>query len=409
MIRSTSGGRNVDRRRFFETAGIAALGAGLSRCSTRTAPAPANATRPPVPLTPADVSWERVIRTTVGLRPHRDRGFVLRAEKLDRKTVIHNFGHGGAGISLGWGTGQMASEMALSHLDREAAVLGCGAVGLSCARELQRHGFAVTIYSMAVPPDTTSNMAFAGFTPTAWLVDNKSITPEWEEQFRRAVTIAYRRLQLMVGRRYGISWVSTYTPTNDVHAAAGEIAVLPKEVQTGLTLLQPGEHPFPTTYAVQGLMMRIEPSIYLEALLSDFQSSGGRIVIRKLDTRNDLMWLPESLIVNCTGLGSKELFGDEGLVPMKGQLTVVVPQPEVDYSTNGGVSAPSPVPGNGLHMMPRSDGIVLGGIAQRGVWSLDVDEAERKRIVEGHMELFHSMRAPGSRVSDSGRGVSAFL
>jgi D-amino-acid oxidase len=389
----------VDRRKFLETAGLAALGAGLSRCSSRSVRSDAAAARPSVRLTPAEVSWDRVIRTTVGLRPHRDAGFALRSEKLDHKTVIHNYGHGGAGISLGWGTGQIAAEMALSHLDRSAAVIGCGAVGLTCARELQRRGFEVTIYTMAVPPDTTSNMAFAGFTPTAWLVDLKSVTPEWEEQFRRAVTISYRKLQLLVGRGYGVTWVSTYTPTNDAQAASGSIELLPREVQTGQVLLKKGEHPFPTTYAVQGLMMRIEPSIYLDALLEDFQRFGGRIVIRKLDTRNDLMWLPESLVVNCSGLGARALFEDEQLVPLKGQLTVVVPQPEVDYSTNGGVSTPSPVPGNGLHMMPRSDGIILGGIAQRGVWTLDVDEEERKRIVEAHIELFHSMRAPVSRAT----------
>jgi hypothetical protein len=50
-------------------------------------------------------------------------------------------------------------------------------------------------------------------------------------------------------------------------------------------------------------------------------------------------------------------------------------------------------------MMPRSDGIILGGIAQRGVWALDVDEEERKRIVEGQIELFRSMRAPSSRMA----------
>jgi glycine/D-amino acid oxidase-like deaminating enzyme len=327
----------------------------------------------------------------VGLRPHRDAGFVLRAEKLDHKTVIHNYGHGGAGISLGWGTGQMASEMALSHIDRRAAVIGCGAVGLSCARELQRRGFDVTIYTMAVPPETTSNMAFAGFTPTAWLVEKNRRTPEWDEQFRRAVTLAYRKLQLLVGRGYGVSWVQQFTPTDDARAASGTIEMLPAEVQTGQVLLQPGEHPFPTTYAVQNLMMRIEPSIYLDALLADFQRFGGRIVIRKLDARRDILWLPESLVVNCSGIGAKDLFGDEELIPLKGQLTVVVPQPEVDYGTNGGLSNAPAAPGSGLHMMPRADGIILGGIAQRGVWTLEVDEAERRRIVEGHMELYRFM------------------
>jgi glycine/D-amino acid oxidase-like deaminating enzyme len=395
MIRGCSRRRTVNRRSFLETAGLAAIGAGLSRCSSRAVPStPAG---PAARLPPANVSWDRIIRTTVGLRPHRDAGFVVRPERLDHKTLIHNYGHGGAGISLGWGTGQMVAEMALSHLDRKAAVIGCGAVGLTCARELQRRGFDVTIYSMAVPPDTTSNMALAGFTPTAWLVELKQVTPVWEEQFRYAVTIAYRKLQLLVGRGYGVTWVPTFTPTNDAHAASGSIDLLPAEVQTGQVLLGPGEHPFPTTYAVQGLMIRVEPSIYLDALLEDFKTYGGRIVIRKIDTRNDLMWLPESLVVNCTGLGAKEIFGDEELVPLKGQLTVVVPQSDVGYSTNGGISTPSAVPGNGLHMMPRSDGLILGGIAQRGVWSLDVDEGERKRIVEGHIELFHSMHAPVPR------------
>ena len=98
-----------------------------------------------VRLAPVHVSWDRVIRTTVGLRPHRDGGFVLRADRLDDKTLIHNDGHGGAGMSISWGTGAMAADLALAHQDRRAAVIGCGVVGLTAARQLQRRGFDVTI------------------------------------------------------------------------------------------------------------------------------------------------------------------------------------------------------------------------------------------------------------------------
>jgi len=80
-------------------------------------------------------------------------------------------------------------------------------------------------------------------------------------------------------------------------------------------------------------------------------------------------------------------------MPVKGQLTVLVPQAEVTYQTSGGISVPS-TPGIGIHMMPRSDGIILGGTAQRGVWTLEPDEAERKRVVDGHVELFSAMRTP---------------
>ena len=164
--------------------------------------------RAPLRLAPVRVSYDRIIRATVGLRPHRPSGFLLRAEKLDAKTLIHNFGHGGSGMSLSWGTGQMAAELALEQPDRRAAVLGCGVVGLTTARQLQRRGFTVTIYAAAVPPDTTSNMSLAGFTPTSGLVANDRRTAAWDAQFRRAVEIAYRQLQLLVGPKYGISWIN---------------------------------------------------------------------------------------------------------------------------------------------------------------------------------------------------------
>jgi glycine/D-amino acid oxidase-like deaminating enzyme len=391
----------MDRRALLKSGALAALGIGFGSCSSRKTPETPSL-RPPVRLTPPHVSWERIIRTTIGLRPHRPTGFVLRADKLDGKTVIHNYGHGGAGMSLSWGTGQVAAELALEHGSRRAAVLGCGAVGLACARQLQRRGFEVVIYAMAIPPDTTSNMSLAGFTPTSGLLEFRLRTPEWEEQFRRAVTIAYRQLQLLVGPRYGISWIHNYTPTNDEHGASGTFAILPQEVQTGAVLLQPGEHPFPTKYAIESSMMRIEPSIYLEAVLADFHLFGGRIVIRKFDKIEDVMSLSETLIVNCTGLGSKALFDDQELIPLKGQLTVAIPEPEVNYGTNGGLKNPVAEPGVGIHMMPRSDGIIMGGTSERGVWTFDVNEAERKRIVEGHIELFHAMKDYSKRTASSG-------
>jgi hypothetical protein len=56
----------------------------------------------PLRLAPVRVSWDRIIRATVGLRPHRPSGFVLRAEQVDGKTIIHNYGHGGAGMLRPW-------------------------------------------------------------------------------------------------------------------------------------------------------------------------------------------------------------------------------------------------------------------------------------------------------------------
>jgi glycine/D-amino acid oxidase-like deaminating enzyme len=315
---------------------------------------------------------------------------MLRAEKLDAKTLIHNYGHGGAGMSLSWGTGQMAAELALEQAERRAAVLGSGVVGLTTARQLQRRGFEVTIYAATVPPDTTSNMSLAGFTPTSGLVNFSQRTPAWDEQFRHAVEIAYRQLQLLVGPKYGISWIYNYSPTEEPQSARGTNPLLPDSVRTGSVVLQPREHPFPSTYAIERPEMRIEPSIYLDALTQDVLAHGGKIQIRRFETAREVAGLDESVIVNCTGLGAKALFGDPELVPLKGQLIVLMPQDEVNYSTNGGVSIPTSQQGMFIHMMPRRDGIILGGTSERDVWTLDINDAERKRVVEGHMALFEN-------------------
>jgi D-amino-acid oxidase len=391
----------MHRRTFLATGSMAAVGFGLSACASNpkatTIPV---ARRPPVNLPPVHASWDRIIRTTVGLRPHRDAGFVLKADKLDDKLLIHNYGHGGAGMSLAWGTGLMAAELATEHQARQAAVIGCGSVGLTCARQLQRRGFDVTIYAMAVPPYVTSNMSLAGFTPASGLVENDRRTPQWDAQYRRAADISYRQLQLLAGPHYGVSWLDNYSlvddPNNRPQAGTPERPSLNAGLNVGSEVLGPGEHPFPTKYAIVSPQIRIEPSIYLDNLVRDFQLWGGRIVIRKFDAPRELAALREPIVVNCTGLGAKDLFNDQELVPLKGQLTVMAPQSEVNYHTNGGVP---PVPGAslGIHMMARNDGIILGGTSQRGIWTMEPDEEERKRVVDSHIKVFSAMRAPVRR------------
>ena len=392
----------MDRRTLIRTGGMAAIGLGVSACASRVATRLTSA-RPRVNLPPVNIAWDRIIRTTVGLRPHRPSGFVVKVAKLDEKTIVHNYGHGGAGMSLSWGTGSLATDFAMDHGDRNAAVIGSGVVGLTAARQLQRRGFTVTIYAMAVPPDTTSNMSLAGFTPMSGLIDRDKHTPEWDAQFLRAADIAYRQLQLLVGAHYGVSWVDQYSPTDAMQPPNPNAPALSTaSLLVGQVILQPGEHPFPQRYASKRPTLRIEPSIYLDALMRDFMMFGGRLVIRKFDTPADMMSIDERLIVNCTGLGSRTLFGDEELIPLKGQLTLLIPQAEILYSTNGGARSTNNSPGGGgfVHMMPRADGIALGGTSQRGIWTLEPDEDERKRVVDTHIALFNAMHplAPGEHV-----------
>jgi D-amino-acid oxidase len=382
----------MHRSTFLTAGSVAAIGFGA--CAPRSK-SPTASPKAPLRLVPVNASWDRIIRTTVGLRPHRDAGFVLKADKLDDKLLVHNYGHGGAGMSLAWGTGLMAAEFATDHQARQAAVIGCGSVGLTCARQLQRRGFDVTIYALAVPPNVTSNMSMAGFTPASGLVETDRRTQEWDAQYLRAADISYRQLQLLAGPHFGVSWLDNVSLVDELPSPQPpnpERPSLQARYNIGRQVFGPGEHPFGTKYAIVSPQIRIEPSIYLDQLVRDFQLWGGRIVMRKFDTPRDLMTLREPIVMNCTGLGAKDLFGDQELVPLKGQLTVLIPQPEVTYHTNGGLHEP-PRPGTlSIHMLPRSDGIVLGGTSQRGVWTLEPDEAERKRIVDSHIAVFGAMK-----------------
>ncbi len=383
----------MNRRALLRAGSSGLLGWGLAGCAARS-----DLARPRLPfrLAPVRAERNRVIRTTVGLRPYRPSGFLLRAERFDQTTVVHDYGHGGAGISLSWGTGKMAAAIALEHPDRRAAVVGCGAVGLAAARQLQRRGFEVTIYAAAVPPNTTSNMAYAGFTPGAWAVEDTLRTPAWDAQFREAAETSFLEFQWLVGKGYGVSWIDRYTLTDTAprEPTGGGVRriepLVPTRLESGRFVLGPGEHPFPSAYAIRRNTIRIEPSIYLDAVLRDFLEFGGRLEIHRFSEVRQLVELEENIVIHCTGLGALDLGGDPELMPLKGQLTVLVPQPEVGYSVSASTSgAPEGV--RGLGMLPRRDGIVLGSTAERGEWSLDPNTAARKHIVAAHRAIYAAM------------------
>jgi glycine/D-amino acid oxidase-like deaminating enzyme len=145
------------------------------------------------------------------------------------------------------------------------------------------------------------------------------------------------------------------------------------------------ENPFASTAAERFWSMLIEPHTYLAALIRDYQLAGGKIVRREFQSIRDIHSLSEPAVVNCTGLGANALIGDTELIPVKGQLSVLLPQPEVDYCTAG--------PGEDLYMFPRKDGIILGGTHERGVWSTQPDPQQAERIMREHASLFTNMRA----------------
>jgi glycine/D-amino acid oxidase-like deaminating enzyme len=356
----------LDRRTF--AAGSAAL---LSGCATTGMRTLGNCT----PLAPVDADPGRLIRAVAGLRPYRRSGFVVRAEPLGDKRLIHNYGHGGGGITLSWGSAKLATELGFQGHSGPVAVLGSGIMGLSTARLVQDAGFPVTIYTAALPPDTTSNIAGGQIHPYA-VFDDDYVTPEVKAQFTRALDYSWRRFQIMVGEDYGIRWLPTYVERRSPEAR------LLESFPPVNRLLRPAEHPFPLDSVLRYDTMYVETGRYLRQMTRDVRIADGQIEVRKFASPADIAALPESLVFNCTGLGSRELFGDQELQPARGQLAILEPQPEVNYAFTGG-------PG---YMFPRPDGILLGGTFELDEWDTTPDPATIQRIIASHKRFFASLR-----------------
>ena len=173
-------------------------------------------------------------------------------------------------------------------------------------------------------------------------------------QFTRALDYSWRRFQIMVGDDYGIRWLPTYVETDSPEAQVARH--LPADQPHADA---PPSIPFPWTSTLRYDTMYVETGRYLRQMIRDVQIAGGKIEVRKFATPADIAALARKrLVFNCTGLGSRDLFGDQDLRPARGQLAILEPQPEIRYAFTGG-------PG---YMFPRPDGIMLGGTFELDQW-----------------------------------------
>ena len=357
----------IDRRGFV-AAGSAALLSGCATTGTRREQACSA-------LPPVNVDPSRIIRTVAGLRPYRASGFVVRRDPFGDKAVVHNYGHGGAGITLSWGSSRLATNLGLPGHSGPVAVIGAGVMGLTTARLVQEAGFPVTIYTAALSPATTSNVAGGQISPFGHFSED-AVTPEWRAQFAAAMAYSWSRFQLMAGDKYGVRWLPTYEESRRTEPTAYE------SFMPDWRVLSRGDHPFDLENVVRYRTMYVETPRFLRQLTADVLGAGGKILLRRFTTPADLGALPETLVFNCTGIGARDLFGDTDLHPVRGQLAVLQPQPEVLYAAAGSWG----------YMFPRLDGILLGGTFERDVWDTTPVPATIDRVVRSHRDFFGSFR-----------------
>lgn len=370
---------SFSRRGFLKAVGLTAVGASLGAGSFYAGRTASFAPKVGL-LAQPKLAWDRILRVTVGLRPHRPSGYVVRSEPLGSKTLVHNYGHGGSGWSLSWGTGTLATDEVLKTGATKVAVLGSGVNGLTTARLLQRAGIEVTIYALARPPYVTSNFATAAWSPTATLVDEGKFTPEFKAEFSRIARVSHRYYQYLVNNpRYGVEYINTYrcrdvptTPQKPDYIGSEILDLVGESVD-----LPEGSTPFKFKYVNRNYGLRFQVPRYLNAMMEDFLIFGGAFVSREFKRPEDVDALPETVVVNCMGLGTKGVFKDDELMPIRGQLTHLAPQPGLDYRFAS----------EGLSFHSRADAISCGGSTIPNVWSTEPDKAETARVIDGLMDL----------------------
>jgi len=396
----------LDRRRMLQGS-LGGLGLlGLGGCATAGGRVSlAGAIAPGVqaydaipPLSPIRAHPDRLFDITVCLRPFRAAGPRLDTEQIGDTLVVHNYGHGGSGWSLSWGSGTLAVGKAMAGSPKEVAVIGCGALGLTSAILAQQAGAQVTIYAKDLLPDTRSARATGTWTPDSRIALTSHAQPGFAaiwEQMARTSFKTYRRYLGLPGNP--VEWVDRYI-LSDLAPEDRQDAPDPlgfaeyrdsiRDLAPRAQDLPPGATPFPTRYVRRNSMLIFNIADYGHTLMSDFLAAGGKVRRMEFHAPSELAQLKEKVVINCTGYGARALWQDESIIPVRGQIAWLIPQPEVNYGLYY----------KDVATVPRHDGIVVqaleGGDAKGyndAHETPDRDEADR--AVGVLAELFSGFRS----------------
>ncbi|MBI1251878.1 MAG: FAD-dependent oxidoreductase [Alphaproteobacteria bacterium] len=374
-------------RRNLLAAGAASA---LAACAT---PARGVLAPPRKPVAPVLMRADRIDRITVCLRPFRAAGPRIEGERLCEKWVVHNYGHGGAGWSLSWGSSAIAVREALSAPARDIAVIGCGALGLTTASLLLREGANVTIYAKDLPQDSRSARATGTWSPDSRIALTSAAGPDFPARWEAMARASHAAHSAFLGPREApVTWLDWYglSDAPNPRRASRDFAELDGRLrdlsQPGQTLSR-AENPFPTATARRSRSMVFNIAIYAQRLLDDVRRAGARVEIAEFHEPADILRLPHETIVNCTGYGARALWRDESIIPVRGQIAWLIPQPEVQYALHY----------RNILVVSRADGIVVQQAGTSDDWGYGddreiVDRSEALAAMATVAPLFRGMR-----------------
>lgn len=246
-------------------------------------------------------------------------------------------------------------------------VIGAGIIGLQTAVRAQEAGHPVTLYYAKSPLETTSAIAGASFMPHA--VAENRLTDEmigygWgyyekaaNDHFDSGVRL-HRRWEASSMPKAPTRFHNVVLPAFDLVEGSNNI---------------PGGYP----YAIRYETFIVDTPTHLSWLQGQFLDNGGKMIQRRFIDIQEITELHEKVIFNATGLGAKDLFHDDKLRPVKGQLAVV----QGINSMNDSVSA------DGFYVYPHLNRTIIGGTAEWDNDTTHVDPGAEQLILRGNYRV----------------------
>jgi D-amino-acid oxidase len=244
-----------------------------------------------------------------------------------------------------------------------AIVVGSGVNGLSCAVRLRQAGYDAHVWSRDLPQRTVSAVAAAIWHP--YMVQPAGRVALWG----RTSYVEFARLA-----RAGGWGVTLRSGVELLPAPAGE----PSWRHDAMPFRHARPDELPARHGAAYLFDTpvVEMPIYLDRLLRALTDLGGVVEQRAVESLDEPA-RAAPLVVNCTGLGAREVAGDATVFPIRGQV--------VRVANDGRFKRflfDEHVPGAVTYIIPRERDCVLGGTSEVGVDDLRVDPAQSRAIID---------------------------
>lgn len=247
---------------------------------------------------------------------------------------------------------------------RDILILGAGVSGLSSGILLLKKGYHVEIWAKDLPPNTTSNKAAAVWYPYLCYPKEKALP--WAK-----ATFSYLQKEFLSDPKSGCIEKEIIKICDTPQIDPWWKDAIPTKIE------RPTQEDLPKGY-VDGYKFKtivLDTTIYMDYLVSLFKKLGGNLIQREITIIQEALDAYD-IVVNCTGLGSRELFNDETVYPVRGQMVKIKPNgvTQARFDDDG--------PNSLTIAIPRVDDIMLGGTHQENDWNVEVDPQDTKDILK---------------------------